>query len=192
LDLEDRILKKILSVVIISVLLFSNSVFAQENTSEITGTIQVSIIDVDIPTTASFIIDPNRVNFVAPELYITNNSTMPISVSISEFDNKVGTDNQFTEVAKYDKVWRNLDTTESRTYIYLGIGPEDIYQEGYVEGRVEDYMFSANDIQGSSAWIAAIRPGYTVTLDMESSFGRAMSGAFTTTYELVFIVEVMD
>lgn len=185
-------MKKILSVVIISVLLFSNSVFAQENTSEVTGTIQVSIIDVDIPTTASFIIDPNRVNFVAPELYITNNSTMPISVSISEFDNKVGTDNQFTEVAKYDKVWRNLDTTESRTYIYLGIGPEDIYQEGYVEGRVEDYMFSANDIQESSAWIASIRPGYTVTLDMESSFGRAMTGAFTTTYELVFIVSVME
>jgi len=185
-------LKKIISLVIVLALLFSNSIFAQENTSEVTGTIQISIIDVDIPTTASFIIDPNRVNFVAPELYITNNSTMPISVLISEFDNKVGTDNQFIEVGKHDKVWRNLDTTESMSYIYLGIGPEDIYQEGYVDGRVEDYMFSAHEVQESSAWLASIRPGYTVTLNMESNFGRAMPGSFTTTYDLVFIVSVMN
>lgn len=166
--------------------------FAQENTAEVTGTIQVSIIDVDIPTTASFVIDPNSVSFTAPELYITNNSTMPISVSILEFDNKVDTINQFIEVDENDKAWSLLDTTESMSYIYLGIGAEDIYQEGYVGGTVDDIKYSAHEIQTLPVEFASIKPGFTVTLDMESKFGRAMSGAFTTTYELVFIVSLMD
>lgn len=185
-------MKKILSIIIVTALLFSNSVFAQENTAEITGTIQVSVIDVDIPTTASFLIDPNNVSFIAPELYIINHSTMPISVSIVELDNKADTANQFIEVGKNDKVWSHLDTTESRSFIYLGIGAKNINQEGYVSGSVSERMYSAHEIQSSVVDFAAIRPGYTVALDMESNFGRAMAGAFITTYELIFIVSVMD
>lgn len=185
-------MKKIISLLVVTVLLFSNSVFAQENTTEVTGNIQASIIDVDIPTFASFMIDPNGPTFIAPELYITNDSTMPVSVSLVAFDNKADTPNQFIETNRNDKDWYNLGVNESKRFIYLGIGAEDIYQEGYVEGSVWEDMVPAVFVQQYDVDFASIRPGYTVTLEMECNYGHAIAGAFSTTYELIFIVSVMD
>jgi hypothetical protein len=185
-------LKKILSIAIVAMLLFSNSVFALENTTEVTANIQVSIIDVDIPTFASFMIDPNGPTFIAPELYIENSSTMPVTVSLVAFDNKADTPNQFIETYKYDKAWRDLGANESKRFIYLGIGAEDIYQEGYVEGSVHEDVIPAIQVQNYAIEFASIRPGHTITLDMECNYGHAISGAFSTTYELVFIVSVMN
>lgn len=185
-------MKKILSLVIVIALLFSNSVFAQENTTEVTGNIQASIIDVDIPTTASFMIDPNGPSFFAPEVYISNDSTMPVSVTLVAFDNKVDTLNQFIEVGQYDKAWGDLGQNESKRFIYLAIGPHSIHHEGFVEGTVYDGMISAHQVQQMPVSFASIRPGYSVGLDMECNFGRAMSGTFTTRYDLVFIVSLME
>lgn len=185
-------MKKILSIVIITALLISNAVFAQENTTEVTGSIQVSIIDVDIPTYASFMIDPNGPTFIAPELYIENSSNMPVTVSLVAFDNKADTANQFIETYKFDKTWHDLGANESKRFIYLGIGAEDIYQEGYVEGTIHEDVIPAIQVQNYPIEFASIRPGHTVTLNMECNYGRAISGAFSTTYELVFIVSVMD
>jgi hypothetical protein len=185
-------LKRILIVLLVVTTLFSNSVFAQTGKTEVTGNIQPAIINVDIPSQASFIIDPNGPTFIAPELFICNNSTMPISVSMTSFDNKVDTPNQFEEVEKNEKDWWNLGTNGSKRFIYLGIGADDLYQEGYVEDKSWNEVISATQVQTETVECASIRPSHTVSLQMECNYGRAISGAFTTTYELVFIVSVMD
>lgn len=185
-------MKKILSIIIAVILLFSNSVLAQENTTEVTGNIQASIIDVDIPTAASFMINPNGPTFISPELYITNDSTMPVTIDLVSFDNKEETPNQFIETYKYDKDWRNLGARESKRFIYLGIGAENIYQEGYVEGTIWEEVIPAIQVQNDDVEFASIKPEHTVSLKMECDFGHAMSGSFSTIYELVFIVSVMD
>lgn len=185
-------MKKIIILGIITGLLFGNNTFAQDNVTEVTGNIQVSIIDVDIPTSASFMIDPNGPTFIAPKLYITNDSTMPVSVSLTAFDNKAETVNQFIETYKNDKDWYNLGANESKRFIYLGIGAEDLHQEGYVEDSVREGMIPAILVQERDVDFASIKPGNTVTLEMEGNYGRAIDGAFSTTYELIFIISVMD
>lgn len=185
-------MKKILAILMVLTTMLSTNVFADETKMELTGTIQASIIDVDIPTVASFTINPNGPTFTSPDLVITNNSTMPVTLSLSGFDNKAATDNQFTEVGQYDKDWQDLGIHASKNYIYLAVDAKNPAEVGYVDGEEWIGAKSAHQVQGGAMECASIAPFSNVTLNFESEFGRSFQAPLTTTYELLFIVALMD
>lgn len=185
-------MKKFLVVTLILATILSTNVFAGESITEVTGTIQASIIDVDIPTTASFTINPNGPTFTSPDLVVSNNSTMPVTLSLSGFDNKENSDNQFVEVGPNDKDWDNLGIHESRHYIYLAVAAKDPSEVGYIINREWVGDKSAEDIQGNIIECTSIAPLSDISLNFKSNFGRAFDDTFTTTYDLLFVVSMMD
>ncbi len=185
-------MKKLILVTFIIATLMSTSVFAQTSLTEVTGSIEASILDVDIPTVASFTINPNEPDFVSPDLIITNNSTMPVTLSLTGFDNKVDSENQFTEVGANEKDWDNLGINESKHYIYLAIGAKDSYEEGYIINKEWLNDVSALTVQSSTIECASIAPGRNVTLNFRANYGRAYEEAFTTTYDLIFLISIME
>ncbi len=185
-------MKKIILITIILAMLFSITANAQTNVTELTGTIQASILDVDIPTLASFTINPNGPTFSSPDLIISNNSTMPVTLSISGFDNKAGSDNQFIEVGREDKDWDNLGISQSSKYIHIAIGAKNPNEMGYIINREWQNDVSAHDVQAGTIECGSMAPFRNVTLKFTGEYGKAFQQTFTTTYDLMFLVSIME
>ena len=185
-------MKKFLLLTLIMVTLMSTSIFAQSGVTEVTGTIQASILDVDIPTVASFTINPNGPTFTSPDMIITNNSTFPVTLSLSSFDNQVDSENQFTEVGIADKDWDNLGISESSKYIYLAIGAKDSYEDGYIINREWLNDVSAVEVQAAQVECGSVAPMSDITLNFKGEYGKAFQQTITTTYDLMFLVSIME
>jgi len=185
-------MKKIILMTLVLAMIFNVTANAQTNVTELTGTIQASILDVDIPTVASFTINPNGPTFSTPDLIVSNHSTMPITLSIAGFDNKDGSDNQFTEVGENEKDWDNLGISESSKYLYLAIVAKDSHEMGYIINREWLNDVSAKEVQAGPVECGSIAPLRNVTLNFKSEFGKAFQESFTTTYNLMFVVSIME
>jgi len=190
-------MKKILSIITIIVIMLNMmglSVFANTVEVELTGEIMSTVIDVDIPTAASFNINPNLPEgnpgrYIMPSLNITNNTTAPITVTMTDFDNKEGTANQFTEVARSSKVWDRLGTTESSTYIYLGfIAAEN--QTAFLNHSALLSEATADQVQQENKELCNIKAGGTIKLDLECQSGSAFPNQVTSVYKMIFVVSL--
>ncbi|VDN47318.1 exported protein of unknown function [Petrocella atlantisensis] len=192
-------MKRILSVMTLMVIILNMmalSVSANTNKVELTGEIMSTVIDVDIPTTASFIINPNIPEgnpgrYVMPSLNITNNTTAPVTVTMTGFDNKVGTANQFTEVARDAKVWDRLGAIGSASFIYLGMIAED-NQTAFLNHTTLLSEVTANQVQLENKELCHIKSGRTVTLDLECQSGSAFQSEVTSVYEIIFLVSLYE
>lgn len=189
-------MKRILALALICAVLFSNTAFAQTKATEVTGNTQSSIINVNIPTSATFTINPNgktpETRFIAPDLKIQNNSTMPVTISLSKLDNKTGSSNMFTEVGAADKVWAELGVTNSAKFIYLALAAKNNAEAGYMTGKTWGAEKSAVAVKAGTIECASIVPNGEITLNFKCEHGRAFESAIQTTYDLTFIVSVMQ
>lgn len=192
-------MKRILSLLLVMSLLFSfGTVAAYAETSEVelTGQILTTIIDVDIPTTASFTINPNipegtEGRYIMPSLRVFNATTAPITLSIIDFDNKAGTENQFTEVERSDKNWAEMGSNESNSFIYLGItGSSD--QFGFLNHLDLLSEPSAYEVQQEEQVLCHIQPDSHVSLELECQSGSAFPETITSVYELVFVASLYE
>lgn len=192
-------MKRIVSLLlVISVLLSFGTVAAHADTAEVelTGQILTTVIDVDIPTTASFTINPNipegtEGRYIMPILEVFNATTAPVTVSIIGFDNKAGTPNQFTEVNRGDKNWAELGANESNSFIYLGIsGASDQY--GFLNHIDMLNEPSAYDVQQEPQVLCHIQPDHTINLNLECQSGSAFPTSITSVYELVFVASLYE
>jgi hypothetical protein len=192
-------MKRIVSLLlVITVLLSFGTVAAHADTAEVelTGQILTTVIDVDIPTTASFTINPNipegsEGRYIMPILEVFNATTAPVTVSIIGFDNKAETPNQFTEVNRGDKNWAELGANESNSFIYLGIsGVSDQY--GFLNHIDMLNEPSAYDIQQEPQVLCHIQPDHTINLNLECQSGSAFPTSITSVYELVFVASLYE
>ncbi|MDA3845436.1 MAG: hypothetical protein PF505_02680 [Vallitaleaceae bacterium] len=192
-------MKKMLTLLLALTLLFSTmAVSVSADTSEVTltGEILTTIIDVDIPTCASFTINTNIAEgtegrYVMPTLHIFNATTAPITLSIVGFDNKPESENQFTEVSRDDKDWASLGATESTSYIYLGItGEQD--QSGFLNHTELFSIPSAVEVQSAEQQLCHIKSDMKVDLEIECQSGSAFPNAITSVYELIFVASLYE
>lgn len=192
-------MKRIISLIITIAIVLNMMVFSVSASTanlELTGEILATVIDVDIPTTASFTIDPNipegsAGRYTMPTLSITNNTTAPVTMTMTGFDNKAGTANQFTEVASDAKEWDRLGTTESKSYIYLALTGEDD-QPGYLNHTTLLSQASADQVQLGEKELCNIKAGGTVALDLECRSGSTFPSQLTSVYELTFVVSLYE
>lgn len=170
------------------------SVSASTANVEVTGEILATVIDVDIPTTASFIINPNLPEsnpgrYTMPTLPIINNTTAPVTLTMTGFDNKVGSENQFTEVAQNAKDWERLGASESKNYIYLAITAAND-QAAFLNHTMLLSQASADQVQVEDKELCHIKAGGNVALDLECQSGSAFPNQLTSVYELTFVVSL--
>ncbi len=192
-------MRRIMSVLLVLSVLFSlGTVSVHADTSEVllTGEILTTVIDVDIPTTASFTINPNipegtEGRYIMPILEVLNATTAPITLSITGFDNKVGSENQFMEVARNDRNWAELGANESTSYIYLGI-TGDSNQWGFLNHTDFINTPSAADVQLSEQTLCHVKSDTTINLKLECQSGSAFPNAVTSIYELVFVASLYE
>lgn len=192
-------MKRIMSLLIVISVLFSlgtASVHADTSEVVLTGEILTTVIDVDIPTTASFTINPNipegtEGRYVMPVLEVFNATTAPITLSIIGFDNKPDTDNQFMEVARDDRNWAELGANESSSYIYLGITGESD-QWGFLNHTEFISTPSAAEVQLAEQTLCHVKSDTTVCLTLECQSGSAFPNAVTSIYELVFVASLYE
>ncbi|GEM_PF-1917437 len=192
-------MKRIMSLMLVVTMVFAlmvTSAYAETAEVELTGEILTTVIDVDIPTTASFTINPNipegtEGRYVMPILEVFNATTAPITLSIVGFDNKAGSANQFTEVAREDRNWAELGANESMSYIYLGITGESD-QWGFLNHVDLLSTPSAAEVQLAERELCHIKSDTSVSLRLECQSGSAFPSAITSIYELVFIASLYE
>lgn len=192
-------MKKIIAIILFSASLFNMmalSSLASTKEVVVTGDILATIIDVDIPSAASFNIDPNLPEgdpnrYVMPTLNIRNNTTAPVTVKMTRFDNKVGTPNQFIEVARDSQQWDRLGATDSTKYIYLGLIADE-GQAAFLNHTSLLSQISAALIQAESKELCHIKSGGTVSLELECQSGSAFRNTITSVYELTFVVSLYE
>lgn len=192
-------MKRILSIILVVTFVLSlmvTSVYADIAEVELTGEILTTVIDVDIPTTASFTINPNipegtEGRYIMPQLGVFNATMAPITLSIISFDNKEGSENQFIEVARNDKNWAELGSNESMNYIYLGI-TGDSEQFGFLNHIELFNTPSAAEIQSLEQELCHIKSDALVNLKLECQSGSAFPSSITSVYELVFVASLYE
>lgn len=192
-------MKKLISLILVISVLFSlGTVVAHADTAEVelTGQILTTVIDVDIPTTASFTINPNIPEgtdgrYIMPTLEVFNATTAPITLSIMGFDNKAGTENQFTEVLRSDRNWLEMGASESNIYIYLGITGNS-GQYGFLNHTELLSKPAAYEVQQGEQVLCHIKPDHNVNLKLECQSGSAFPYTVTSIYELVFVASLYE
>lgn len=188
----------IMKMILVMTMLFSltmSNVFAATNQVTVTGNIQTTVIDVDIPTYASFVIDPNFPEgipgrYMMPSLHVVNNTTAPVTLTLTKFDNKAGTSNQFTEVGYAEKDWSKLGATDSAKYIFLAI-TAPINQAGFLNHTSLLSSATAVEAQSSARPLCNIRAQSSIDLGMNCKSGSAFTSPITSVYELTFIASLM-
>ncbi len=97
-------------------------------TVPVEGSITALTISITHPATLAYTIDPNTGamgDFIAPDVPITNNTKVPVNITVQSLASSAGGTIQFTDVADDAKDWANLNLADSKTYLALGISVKD-------------------------------------------------------------------
>lgn len=152
----------------------------------ITGNITPLTISVTHPATEAYSIDPNTGTFTAPNVAVTNNTKVPISVTVQSLTSASGGSLQFTDVLPTAKAWNTLNAVDTKKYLALGIG---IYG---TTGWSPDYVTTTD-------WAAAATPmtfgslpsGAVGTFAFSADYGTAWDGAYTAKHNLNFLFQLV-
>lgn len=193
--------KKVLGVCGLMAVLLAPQLIKQTDASEseviLNGEVSALLLDFTVPSEVEFTINPNASSpdqvFVSPEFTVINDSSAPISVSVSAFENNGG--HTFTDVmpnAHGD--WTVLGVAESTRDLALGIdvdplGTNDWYT---MAGAASDNIY-AKEIQDSSdaILIGGIKPNSQIKLGLTANHGYSFDSPLTTQYRLTLIFELI-
>jgi hypothetical protein len=195
-------MRKILTLIMVLLTIFSTATvtaFATDGTAtgtgEVTatvpveGTISALTISVTHPVTLAYTVDPNAGTageFIAPDIAITNNTKVPVNITVQSLASSLGGTLQFTDVASDAKDWANLTLNDSKTFIALGVKAKDAtgWNTGYEEGV--HYAVTAEPTLFGS--LPANEVG---TLTMVANFGLAFDQSYTAKHNLVFMFNLV-
>jgi hypothetical protein len=159
-----------------------------EATVPMNGMINATTISVTHPASVEYVIDPNLGYaggaFIAPDIAITNNSVVPVNVTIQRLTAEGG-DIIFTDVAPDAKDWANLNSTESKTFIALGVKIAD--SAGWKSGCDTGDHYA---IDISNTHYGTLAMGATGHMSMIAKHGLSMDQSFITDHDLVFIFDL--
>ena len=158
-------------------------------TVPVEGTIEALTISVTHPATLAYTIDPNtgtNGEFVAPDIPITNNTKVPVNITVQSLTSSTGGTIQFTDVASDAQDWANLSLADSKTYIALGIKVKDEtgWNEGYSTGM--HYAVAADP-----TLFGSLPANATGTMALEANFGLAFDQSYTAMHNLIFMFNLV-
>jgi hypothetical protein len=158
-------------------------------TVPVEGTIEALEISVTHPVTLAYTIDPNTgVNgdFIAPDIPITNNTKVPVNITVQSLTSAAGGTLQFTDVAPEAQDWANLSLADSKTYLALGIKVKDA--DGWNAGYDENTHYA---VEADPTLFGSLPADATGTMKLEASFGLAFDQSYTAMHSLVFMFNLV-
>jgi len=156
------------------------------NVSSVTHYHVQNIISVTHPVSVNYAINPNSNGpFSAPDIPVTNNSDMPVSVTVEGLKSVSGGSLAFTDVDPASKPWNTLSLTDSKKYIALGVKAKDA--SGWSNGYNAGTFWSVNT---SPMLIGSLNPSTTGTLTLTADSGLAFDNAYTAVHSLSFLFQL--
>lgn len=193
--------KVLLTMAAVMLLLISTAVsaFASDATATgegdvsatvpVEGTIEALTISVTHPATLAYTIDPNTGidgDFIAPDIPITNNTKVPVNITVQSLASSAGGTLQFTDVANDAKDWANLNLADSKTYIALGIKIKD-----NVGWNAEYNPYFHYAVKADSTLFGSLPANVTGTMTLEANFGLAFDQSYTAMHSLIFMFNLV-
>ncbi len=155
-----------------------------QSTVPVIGTINALEVSVTHPLNISYVINPNiEESFVCSNISITNNSKVPVKITIESFVSSEGS--IFEDVMPYSMDWDTLSSADTKRYIALGIDYPDISQ--WINFQSEFPLYAA---EIDNDYLGVLSSGSIGTLSLSCSHGLAFEGSFEAEHELIFIVSI--
>jgi opacity protein-like surface antigen len=151
----------------------------------VNGTISPLIISVTHPAMVRWSIDPNNaVPFSAPTVVITNNTVCPINVCVSRLTKDATSSTlPFTDTPYDAKDWANLNLSDSKTYLALGLkikSAGSAWNTGY---NTATHWASGT----GSTLFGTLNKSSVGIFEFDARHGLAFDTSYTTTHILEFI-----
>jgi len=195
-------MRKLLALIMVMVAVLSTATvtaFADDEISSGTGSVSATVpvdgtitslvISVTHPTTLAYLIDPNGEEagtFIAPDIAITNNTKVPVNVTVQSLSSCAGGTIQFTDVGSNDRDWRNLNLADSKKYIALGIKVKDA--TGWNAGYDQNVHYAFNF---SPTLFGSLPANATGNLTLVANFGLAFDQSYTAMHSLVLMFNLV-
>ena len=156
-------------------------------TVPVEGTITALTISVTHPATLAYTIDPNtgeNGDFIAPDIPITNDTKVPVNVSVVELTTATGGTIQFTDVAHDAKDWANLNLADSKTFIAMGVKIKDAL--GWDVGYDVNTHYAVN---ADTTLFGSLPADSTGTMTLEANHGLAFDQSYTAMHSLILKIQ---
>lgn len=200
--ISKKHMKTMLSVAMAMIMLIASSsvAFAADTTSTGEGSIEATVpvngsikaltISVTHPASVEYVINPNlgyeAGAFVAPNIAITNNTPVPVNVTIGSLTSAIGGTLQFTDVASDAKDWANLGLTDSKAFIALGVKVTD--GTGWGEGYDTNAHYAV-DISDTA--LGTLDASATGKMTMLANYGLSFDQNYTAIHSLVLMFNLV-
>ena len=159
-----------------------NGTISMTGKVDITGHMSATDISVTHPATANYYIDPNSSTpFSAAPIAVTNNSKVPVNVTVQSLSSTSGGTVQFTDKMPNDENWASLNASDTEKYIALGIGISDKTGWNYGYNSSIDWAASKTAVD-----VGSLNAGATGNLALSADYGLAWNTACTAQHNLVF------
>ncbi len=158
-------------------------------TVPVEGSITALTISVTHPATLAYTIDPNtgeNGDFIAPDIPITNNTKVPVNITVQSLASSTGGTLQFTDVASDSKDWANLNLADSKTYLALGVKVKDAL--GWNVGYDTTTHYAVN---ADATLFGSLPASTTGTMTLEANFGLAFDQSYTAMHSLIFMFNLV-
>jgi hypothetical protein len=197
-----RSLKRtMLMLVVVMMLVMSTTVtaFAEDATATgsgdvtstvpIEGTIDALNISITHPAIIAYSINPNadvNFEFVAPNIAITNNTKAPVNVTVQSLESVAGGTIQFADVNPTDRDWANLNVSDSKEFLALGIKIDDSlgWNTGYFESI--HYAFVAD-----ATTFGSLSANATGLMKLTAKHGLAFDQTYTAKHSLILMFNLV-
>jgi len=194
--------KTLLSLALATVLIIASSgvAFAADTTSTgegsieatvpVNGTINALTISVTHPASVEYVINPALgigSAFVAPDITITNNTQVPISVTVKSLASAAGGTLQFADVANDAYDWANLGLDDTKAYIAMGVKIADD-PAGWEAGYNTETRYA---VDTGDSMFGSLATGNTGHLTMVANHGYAFDQKYTAVHNLVLMFDLV-
>lgn len=156
-----------------------------ETTLPLSGTIDALLMSVTHPASIEYTINPDLGYggaFIAPDITITNNTLVPINVTVKSITANAGGTAQFTDVAPGAKDWARLNSIESKGFIALGLRIAD--DTGWRAGFNESARYAADE---GDTLFGTISTGDTASISLKAYHGLAFNQNLTAGHDITFM-----
>lgn len=158
---------------------------ADSGTITINGTIEPLLISVTHEITESYSIDPNSGTITASPISITNNTRVPVTVTVESIASASGGDITFTDVLPTAEDWASLDQADTAKYIALGLKITD------PSGWNSNYNTATDWAAASTPTLMGTLPsGATGNMSLVADFGYAWTASHTSKADILIMVNL--
>ena len=160
------------------------------NTVPVEGTIDATLISVTHPASVEYAIYPNlgyeAGAFIAPDIAVTNNTIVPVRVTVKSLTSAGGV-GDFTDAAPSAHDWENLNTTDSKTYIALGL-QIPTGGAGWNAGYEDEAKYAVDISDTPMGMLAATATGH---ITMLAKYGLAFDQGITAHHNLLLMFDLV-